>query len=380
MKPSTITWILKPSKLCNLRCAYCYEWDELSNAARMSMHDLRTIFRAAREYHELVRSRFDAAPTTRFVLHGGEPLALPLDYLRELVALQGEAFVGAEMRRLVQTNLYRVAEEKLELLVESGFHIGVSVDVVPGVRRSLAGRQTESDVLRRLDRLREGYRDVSVISVVAKHTAPHLARIHDYFLARELALFVLPLQGGPASRPLQAVEMSGAELRAALERLFIHWFEQGCRLRLQPLQRFFEHVVRKMLGINGRMLDRRRDGDRVFVVNSDLGLYRINDAYGDDLCLGNLRTQSLTEILSSNQYERSLVRDGAVLARTCTGCRYAGPCSGSPVFEFASHEQGEARCGLPFELLARIEQHLRSEGVDQTDLQSLLPTRQSATL
>src|SRR5262249_19753651 len=116
MQPSTITWILKPSKLCNLRCAYCYEWDHLGNASRMSLNDLRSIFRAARHYHDLVRDRFGSA-TTRFVLHGGEPLAPPLDYLSDLVALQGEVFAGAELRRSIQTNLYRVADEKLELLI-----------------------------------------------------------------------------------------------------------------------------------------------------------------------------------------------------------------------------------------------------------------------
>jgi radical SAM protein with 4Fe4S-binding SPASM domain len=146
------------------------------------------------------------------------------------------------------------------------------------------------------------------------------------------------------------------------------------------LQRFFEQVVRKMLGVSGRMLDRRHDGDRVLVVNSDMGLYRINDVYGDDLCLGNLRTQSLGEILSSERYRESLARDAEVLARTCAGCPYAGPCSGSPLFEFAPVDPWHERCGLPFELLKRIEHRVRAAGVDQAYLHSLLPARTSATL
>jgi len=33
-------FVMKVSKLCNLRCTYCYEYDELANRERMSLDQL----------------------------------------------------------------------------------------------------------------------------------------------------------------------------------------------------------------------------------------------------------------------------------------------------------------------------------------------------
>ena len=46
------TWVIKASKLCNLRCRYCYEWDELGDPARLSLSDWAKIFRAIRRLRQ----------------------------------------------------------------------------------------------------------------------------------------------------------------------------------------------------------------------------------------------------------------------------------------------------------------------------------------
>jgi uncharacterized protein len=45
------TWVVKLSKLCNMRCSYCYEWNELGNPARMSPELWRQVLQAAVDYH-----------------------------------------------------------------------------------------------------------------------------------------------------------------------------------------------------------------------------------------------------------------------------------------------------------------------------------------
>ena len=78
-----ITWAVKASKLCNLRCRYCYEWDDLSNPARMPVEGWARVLTAARRYHDLHAARFGGRYTTAIVWHGGEPLLLPRPYRRE---------------------------------------------------------------------------------------------------------------------------------------------------------------------------------------------------------------------------------------------------------------------------------------------------------
>ena len=47
-----VHWIVKASKLCNLRCLYCYEWNELGNRARLSLEGWERLLVMIREYHQ----------------------------------------------------------------------------------------------------------------------------------------------------------------------------------------------------------------------------------------------------------------------------------------------------------------------------------------
>lgn len=42
----TMSWTVKVSKLCNLRCRYCYEWEGLANPARISLAEWAKILTA----------------------------------------------------------------------------------------------------------------------------------------------------------------------------------------------------------------------------------------------------------------------------------------------------------------------------------------------
>ncbi|MBV9948970.1 MAG: radical SAM protein [Myxococcales bacterium] len=364
LRPRTVTWIVKLSKFCNLRCAYCYEWDDLANPARMSAAEIDRVLAAARSYHERMVAR-SGAVQTRIVLHGGEPLVLPIEVLRGFVQSVRAHFQGVDVQCGLQTNLYRVSDEKLDFVVENHVRVSVSFDFVPGVRLSVAGDRTEGAVLDGLERLRLRGCPVSGVAVIASHTAPHVERLHDFFVGLGIPLLVIPLQAGPLSRPMGQFDLSAASLDDALERLFVRWFDDGCRLQLEPIRRFYMNVVRKMLAIAVVRLDRRSHGDSVFVVDTDLQVYRINDVYCDNGRLGSLRKQSMDEILASERYERSLIADERALAETCGGCDYQAACCGSPLFELNSPHSDQGRCGPALALHRAIERYLRRRGVDE---------------
>jgi MoaA/NifB/PqqE/SkfB family radical SAM enzyme len=52
-----IEWEIKVTKLCNLRCAYCYEYEELGDPRRLSLAEWRAIIESARWYHETIARR-----------------------------------------------------------------------------------------------------------------------------------------------------------------------------------------------------------------------------------------------------------------------------------------------------------------------------------
>jgi len=69
-----VEWVVKISKLCNLRCTYCYEFPFLADRTRMRLEDLRIMFRHIAEFYAARPKRMD------FVWHGGEPLLIEPTY------------------------------------------------------------------------------------------------------------------------------------------------------------------------------------------------------------------------------------------------------------------------------------------------------------
>ena len=145
-------WVIKASKFCNLRCKYCYEWNELAKHERMSLSLWARILDTIRTLNERTEQEMGSDLTDIIVWHGGEPTALPNDYLEDVIRLQREKlprswFESGRIKNRIQTNLYSLSDYKLEFLKRNDFGIGVSFDVVPGARLDTRGAPTEERVL-----------------------------------------------------------------------------------------------------------------------------------------------------------------------------------------------------------------------------------------
>ncbi|MDZ7676575.1 MAG: radical SAM protein [Acidimicrobiales bacterium] len=148
--------IVKPTRLCNLRCTYCNAWREGPDQ-NMSFEVL------ARMTHGVLRAPREPGPpgvldasTTTFVWHGGEPMLRDVRFFLQALWLQHHwlpegRFVANDM----QTNASRVTQGFLDLC--RSFHISVSVsldgppDIHDARRLDAAGRPT-------FERVREGIR------------------------------------------------------------------------------------------------------------------------------------------------------------------------------------------------------------------------------
>src|SRR5580692_2056319 len=136
-----INWIIKLSKLCNLRCGYCYEWNELGDPRRMGADLIERVVTAAEYLHRL---RLQTTPTVRttLIMHGGEPLVLPLDYLESFLEVARAHFVGLNHEIALQSNLFKISDAQIALLKAYNVNVGVSYDVAPGVRLTVNGRES----------------------------------------------------------------------------------------------------------------------------------------------------------------------------------------------------------------------------------------------
>ncbi len=387
------TWVVKLSKFCNMRCSYCYEWNELSDPKRMSVDTWQNVLKAAISYNSLQAARFGSgyAPYTLIVLHGGEPLALPTPYLRTILAIFRDTTRGApgHYQLAVQSNLYSVHEEKLQLLLNYGASLSFSYDVIPGPRRSLLGKPSEAIVSQNVDRIRARGIPLSGIAVLAKHTAEQITAVYDFYAERRLTMRILPLFDGPPERPTDDITIDHPTMVAALERLFRHWMETGCRIQISPFDLHFQSALRHMAGLHIRQWERRVDGDGVLLINVDGRVYRVADAYEQELALGDLSTQTLDEVLSSGAYQSSLELDHRAFDRHCASCAYRTACTGGFIYDARVSTPYDGNCVTAYHCIAFMQRFVREQGYGEADIRKLLtlirqnqqePTRVTASL
>jgi uncharacterized protein len=372
-------WVIKASKFCNLRCKYCYEWNELGDRERMSLPLWSKILLTIRELSERTERATGRAPTDIIVWHGGEPTALPLSYLEAVMRLQRETFPrewfeSGRIKNRLQTNLYALSDEKLEFLKRNDIGIGVSFDIIPGARLNTRGAPTEARVLANVRRLEAHGISPRFLVVIAAHTAQSIDQVYEFLRDRGQPCRLLPLFDGPDERPLDGVAADRDAINSALMHMFQRWFEDGCPFSVRLFDEYLTVVVLKMLGLTrGFRYDRRAMGDKILVVNLDGRLYQPCTDYADGFALGDLSTQSLQEAFASASYAESLIRDDETRCAVCEPCEYFGAWGAKEMFMVNDGGPREGRCVTAQPLFRAIERYLIAQGFDARALATYVP-------
>lgn len=373
-----VNWVVKVSKLCNLRCRYCYEWNELHRTERISLSEWERLIDSVRRYHERRSAEAGEPFKTTIIWHGGEPLLLPLPYLRSVFEMQHQMLgalldTGAVVNAL-QTNLYRISDEQIDLLKAENIQLGVSCDLVGGVRLSLGNHETEEQVARNMDRVRAADVDFGAIAVLGAHTAPRITDIYDFYKSLGVGVRFLPLFAAPLNTPDAPFALTTAQAEEALQRLFVHWVEQKRRVSVLPIGDCIATVLRCRHGSPTWKYDRQL-GEWAFIVNRDGTLYQTHEAYDERWALGNIFEQPIDEVLASPAYVASFARDRALVARVCSGCRWKKGCSMLPAFDGSMAGGQESRCNYAYALCDFIDEYFTSHGFSLDQIAALVPIK-----
>jgi uncharacterized protein len=196
--------VVKSSKLCNLRCRYCYEWNELGNRERLSLEGWERLLVMIREYHQKRAAELRAPFQSCIVWHGGEPMLLPLSYYEQVVDLQHRfSATGARAPRVLQHGADKplYAPEGHARPLRARRFRDRRLDGRRW-RRSIdrPGKETEDRVVKNMDRLRHrGWRSAPSSSsrLILVRTSPW----HDFYESIGINLRVLPLFQAPLNTP-----------------------------------------------------------------------------------------------------------------------------------------------------------------------------------
>ncbi len=341
-----VTWTIKASKLCNLRCRYCYEWPHLADPSRIQPGGWRRILDAAKEYHLRQTGGEAAEGMTRFVWHGGEPLCLPVAYWRDVIALQREV-LGRDTdgpvsyQNAVQTNLFDLSPAYLDLFAQEDIFVNVSFDNAPGTRVTKGGRPTEDRVIENMRRLRERNIPFGAAVVLAGHNKNCLVATYDRLKAAGACqITVIPLLPADHFSTDAPFAISPPEVVEALKGLYVYWSSDRHPIPIIPLAGYLRTAWLHGLNLPSRDFDRVAAGERRLIVDTVGDLYVRATQYGAEHRLGNLFRQSLSEILHAAPYAISLRRDKHRRAVVCGACVYRQACDTRPALESADADGG----------------------------------------
>ena len=110
--------LVKPYLGCNLRCAYCYQADlrEQDNPHTKMNYDLDAVLETMEVLYKEEKQNIS--------LHGGEPLAMPIEDIEKLMKKSFEL----EGRSAIQTSGYLINDEIIALFKKYKTGVGISID------------------------------------------------------------------------------------------------------------------------------------------------------------------------------------------------------------------------------------------------------------
>jgi uncharacterized protein len=361
--------VMKISKLCNLRCTYCYEYAELADKARMPLDRLDFFFDSLADHYVAQGWTCDLD----FVLHGGEPLLLPETYLRSFVELQRRRLSsrGIPYRNALQTNLTRMNDQVVALLEELEISLGISLDVYGGQRVTQTGVDAQDRVLENLQFLIDtGAAErlqIGAISVLHGANVDDAVSTFRFFNELGMNYRILPIFSitDPPER-MRHLMLTEAQVVDALSAVAVEHSAVSSNISVLPLVNYLEAAVRYMTGTAGEIYD-PKNGEWALIVNTDGSVYNHAEAYAPGWVMGNIFTEPFSAIMSSPGRTRTLhVRDDR--ARTCAVCPYDASCSRVPIVEALPSERwldpaGGLECRIARPMIEFMIERIRRDPV-----------------
>lgn len=187
-----MTLMIKPSSSsCNLRCEYCFYFDEaahreIPNYGMMSLETLEILIRRAIAY---------ADGQLSLVFQGGEPTLVGIDFYKKLLELEARYNTkGLDIHHAIQTNAYNLSDELIDLLIDADFLFGISIDAREEIhdlyRKTSHGEGTYSKVKATLDRIIERGGEANVLSVVTQDMAQDPKAVFDSLKSYKYMQFI----------------------------------------------------------------------------------------------------------------------------------------------------------------------------------------------
>lgn len=343
--------MLKPTgSRCNLACRYCYYLEKAKlypNQKPLSEELLETFIRQYTEAQTM--------PQVLFTWHGGEPLLLPLSFYQRALALQQRYARGRQIDNCIQTNGTLLTDEWCEFLRENRFLVGISIDGPQTFHDAYRNHSFEK-VMRGIRLLQQHHVEWNAMATVNHLNANHPVDFYRFFkdIGCQYLQFtpvVERVSGSgdgsltpsskknwvrePSPDPFVTPEQWGRFLCGVYD----EWKREDIG---QIFVQLFDATLANWAGEPPGICSMSPTCGRAAAMEANGDVYSCDHFVFPEYRLGNIRQQSLTELLYGERQQQFGRNKSATLPRQCRECKYLFACHGEcPKNRFTKDQYGE---------------------------------------
>lgn len=341
---------------CNLACEYCYYLEKL----QLYRHDARHVM--SDEMLERFVKQYIESQTMQQVLfcwHGGETLMRPLSFYEKVVRLQRQYAQGRQIDNVIQTNGTMIDDRWAQFFHDQGWLVGVSIDgpeeFHDEYRRNKTGRPSWRQVMRGINCLNKHQVEWNAMAVVNDFNADYPLDFYQFFKDigchyLQFTPIVERISTHPDGRHLASMaDDAQAELAdfSVTPEQWGHFlctvFDQWVRNDVgSTFVQLFDATLANWMGMEGSLCTMARECGHAGVMEYNGDVYSCDHFVFPEYKLGNIRDNTLTEMMYSDRQRAFGQNKYRSLPEQCKSCHYLFACHGEcPKNRFSETAQGE---------------------------------------
>ena len=349
--------MLKPAGAhCNLACKYCYYLEKshlYQNSLRHLMSD-EMLEQFTREYIEA-----QTMPQVLFTWHGGEPLMRSIDFYKKALALQKKYAHGKQIDNVIQTNGTLLTDEWCEFFAKNHWLVGISIDgpqeYHDHYRVTPAGKPSWEKVMQGISLLKKHRVEWNAMAVVNAYNAEHPLEFYHFFrdngcqylqftpiverLTEHEDGRTLASLADDREIPLADASVTPQQWGNFLCTIFDDWVRHDVG---KTFVEIFDCTLANWMGVLPGICAYSKECGHAGVMEHNGDVYSCDHFVFPEYKLGNIRDQSLIDMLYGEKQQAFSRLKHTSLPRQCKECDMEFACHGEcPKNRFEKDKYGE---------------------------------------
>lgn len=349
--------MLKPAGAhCNLACKYCYYLEKnnlYQNSHRHLMSD-DMLEQFTREYIEA-----QTMPQVLFTWHGGEPLMRSIDFYKKALALQKKYAHGKQIDNVIQTNGTLLTDEWCEFFAKNHWLVGISIDgpqeYHDHYRVTPDGKPSWEKVMQGISLLKKHRVEWNAMAVVNAYNAEHPLEFYHFFrdngcqylqftpiverLTEHEDGRTLASLADDREIPLADASVTPQQWGNFLCTIFDDWVRHDVG---KTFVEIFDCTLANWMGVLPGICAYSKECGHAGVMEHNGDVYSCDHFVFPEYKLGNIREQSLIDMLYGEKQQAFSRLKHTSLLRQCKECDMEFACHGEcPKNRFEKDKYGE---------------------------------------